>query len=98
MSFESGQRYWVFSQEVTQSNRYIYSDAIKNFLSNVLETGETRVTPVSSGSILWLTAPYYVEWRKSSIRLEVLYVQLDNKEYRSSLARLFVVSQRVRQA
>lgn len=53
MNFESGQSYWVFSQEVIQSNRYIYSDAVKNFLSNVLETGEARVTPVSSGSVFW---------------------------------------------
>lgn len=53
MSFESGQSYWVFSQEVIQSNRYIYSDAVKNFLSNVLETGEARVTPVSSGNVFW---------------------------------------------
>ena len=53
MSFESGQSYWVFSQEVIQGNRYIHSDVVKNFLVNVLETSEARVMPVSSGTIFW---------------------------------------------
>ena len=53
MSFESGQSYWVFSKEVIQGNRYIHGDAVKNFFSNVLETSEARVTPVSSGSVFW---------------------------------------------
>ena len=53
MSFESGQSYWVFSQEVQRGNRYVHSDGAKNFLSNVLETSDARVTPVSSGSEFW---------------------------------------------
>ena len=53
MSFESRQSYWAFSQEVTQGSRYVHSDAVKNFFSDVLETGEARVTPVSSGSEFW---------------------------------------------
>ena len=45
--------------------------------------------------LLWVTAGC-IEWKKSSFRLEALYVQLDNKEYRSFLARLFAVGQRGR--
>ncbi len=53
MSFESRQSYWVFSQEVTQGNRSIPSEAVKDFLSNVLKTSEDRVAPVSSGTVFW---------------------------------------------
>lgn len=53
MSFQSGQSYWIFAQEVRRGNRYIHSDAAKDFLSTVLETSEERVLPVSSGSVFW---------------------------------------------
>lgn len=53
MSFQSGQSYWIFAQEVRRGNRYIHSDVAKDFLSTVLETSKARVMPVSSGSVFW---------------------------------------------
>ncbi len=43
----------MFSQEVTKGNRYIHSDAVNNFLSNVLETSKTHVKIVNPGSVFW---------------------------------------------
>ena len=53
MGFKSWHSYGDFSREVTHGNRYIYSDDVKDFLSNVSETSTARVTPVKLGSILW---------------------------------------------
>ena len=53
MSFKSRQCYWEFCREVTQGSRSIHSEAVKDFLSNVLKTSQDRVEPVSSGSIFW---------------------------------------------
>ena len=62
MSFKSWQSYHVFSQEVTHDHRYIYSDDVKDFLSNVLETSKARETPVESGCIFW-RAQLGSKWR-----------------------------------
>ena len=62
MGFKSWQSYHVFSQEVTHSNRYIYSDDVQDFLLNVLKTSRSRVTPVESGKALW-RAQLGSEWR-----------------------------------
>lgn len=53
MGFKSWDSYSHFSWEVTHGNRYIYSDDVKDFLANVLETSQSRLTPVASGSVFW---------------------------------------------
>ena len=53
MSFKSWQSYWRFSQEVTRGNRYIYSDAVKDFLSNVLETSRSYEKIVKPEEKFW---------------------------------------------
>ena len=53
MGFKSWRSYHAFSHEVTHSNRYFYSDDVKDFLLNVLKASETRETPVKSGSEFW---------------------------------------------
>ncbi len=53
MSFKSWQSYSVFSQEVIKGDRYIHSDAVNNFLSNVMETSKTHVKIVNPGSVFW---------------------------------------------
>ncbi len=62
MGFKSWHSYYVFSREVTRSNRYIHSDEVMDFLSNVLETSRSRVTPVESGKAFW-RAQLGSEWR-----------------------------------
>ena len=53
MSFKSWDSYPYFFREVTRKNRYIYSDEVMDFLSNVLETSRSRMTPVESGKAFW---------------------------------------------
>jgi len=53
MGFKSWESYYYFYQEVTRDNRYIYSDDVKDFLSNLLETSKTREKLVESGSVFW---------------------------------------------
>ncbi len=53
MSFKSYRSYDHFSWEVRQSTRYIHSDAIKGFLSNVLETSRSYEKIVKPGEKLW---------------------------------------------
>lgn len=53
MSFKSWKSYWDFSQEVTRGNRYVHSDDVKDFLSNVLETSNDRVKIINPDSEFW---------------------------------------------
>lgn len=53
MSFKSYRSYDHFSWEVRQRNRYIHSDAIKDFLSNVLETSRFYEKVVKPGEKFW---------------------------------------------
>ncbi len=53
MGFKSWDSYGHFSREVTHSNRYIYSDDVKDFLANALETSQSRVARVESGRVFW---------------------------------------------
>ena len=62
MGFKSWQSYYLFSQEVTHGNRYIHSDDVKDFLSNVLETSKGRVKSVKSRTKFW-RAQLGCEWR-----------------------------------
>ena len=53
MGFKSWNSYGDFFREVKHNNRYIHSDDAKDFLANVLQTSQSRVTPVESGSVFW---------------------------------------------
>ncbi|MYF25175.1 MAG: RES family NAD+ phosphorylase [Nitrospira sp. SB0678_bin_10] len=53
MGFKSWESYHYFFREVTRKNRYIYSDDVQDFLSNVLETSKAREKFVASGSLFW---------------------------------------------
>lgn len=53
MSFKSWRSYYVFSREVKRGSRYIHSDEVKDFLLNVLETSEDRVTIVNPDNLFW---------------------------------------------
>ena len=66
MSFKSWQSYWTFSQEVTRGNRYIHNDAIKEFLSNVLDTSKAHVKIASPGSVFW-RAQLGSEWLEETV-------------------------------
>ena len=66
MSFKSWQSYWMFSQEMTQGNRYIHSDNVKDFLSNVLETSEAHEKIVKAGEEFW-RAQLGSEWLEETV-------------------------------
>ena len=53
MSFKSYRSYDHFSCEVRQSNRYFHNDAVKDFLSNVLETSRSYEKIVKPGEKFW---------------------------------------------
>lgn len=53
MGFKSWNSYGDFAREVTHSNRYIQSDDVKDFLSNVLATSRSRGKTVKLGSLFW---------------------------------------------
>ena len=53
MSFRSWSSYGDFAREVTRNNRYIHSNDVKDFLSNVLATSESRGRVFPLGSVFW---------------------------------------------
>ena len=66
MSFKSYRSYDHFSCEVRQNNRYIHSDAVKDFLSGVLETSKTHVKIINPESSFW-RAQLGSEWHEETI-------------------------------
>lgn len=66
MSFKSWQSYWRFSQEVKRGNRYIHSDAVKDFLSNVLETSRSYEKIVKPGEKFW-RAQLGSDWHEETV-------------------------------
>lgn len=62
MAFKSWSSYGDFFREVTRSNRYFYSDDVKDFLSNVMETIKARERRVKSASVFW-RAQLGSDWR-----------------------------------
>ena len=53
MNFKPCASYDEFVLEVTQVNRFFYSDAVTHFLDYVRDTSETRGTPVKVGEPFW---------------------------------------------
>ncbi len=51
--FKSGWDYIHFSEAVRRSYRFAHSDEVKTFISNLIETSESRTRTVEKGQCLW---------------------------------------------
>ena len=91
MSFKSWQSYGEFFREVTRSNRYVHSNAVRDFLSNVLETSKARETPVKLGSVFWraqLGSRWLEETADDPIQLPLIPERMKPVQYEASEGRV----------
>lgn len=53
MPFKSWQSYWTFSRKILHSQRYLHDQETMDFLSEVVNTSESRKRTLKAGDILW---------------------------------------------